>query len=125
MISKITKPETAQEAPVPAVFEGAITRQRAKVLQHKFNESMMLASDLGQVKPADEVTEETIKKDALKIEDSSLKKDGPKRELAKKNQAPSEDHLHGLEKPVLYQELSTSRVVHFNPSAPVQIPLVD
>ncbi|KAL0796346.1 hypothetical protein Bca101_067723 [Brassica carinata] len=110
---------------VPTVFEGAITRQKAKVLQHKFNESMMLTSDLGQVKPADEVTEETIKKDALKIEDSSLKKDGSKRELAKKTQAPSEDHLHGLEKPVLYHKISTSRVVHFNPSVPVQIPLVD
>ncbi|KAL0898793.1 hypothetical protein Bca101_082754 [Brassica carinata] len=112
MISKITKPETAQEVPVPTVFEGAITRQRAKVLEHNFNESMMLASDIGQ-------------KDALKIEDSSLKKDGPKRELAKKNQAPSEDYLHVFEKPVLYNEPSTSRVVHFNPSVPVQIPLVD
>ncbi|KAG2307225.1 hypothetical protein Bca4012_083773 [Brassica carinata] len=125
MISKITKPETTQEVPVPTVFEGAITRQRAKSLEHKFNESMILTSDLRQVKPADEVTEEIIKKDALKIEDSSLKKDGPKRELAKKNQAPSEDHLHELEKPVLYHELSTSRVVHFNPSVPVLNPLVD
>ncbi|KAL0796347.1 hypothetical protein Bca101_067724 [Brassica carinata] len=80
MISKITKAETAQEVPVPTVFVGAITRQRAKVVQHKFNESMMFASDLGQVKPADEVTEETIKKNALKI-----------RELAKKIQEPSED----------------------------------
>ena len=76
MISNITKPETVQDvplAPVPTVFKGVITRQRAKVLQHKFNESMILASDLGQV------------------EDSSLKKDELKSELAEKNQASSED----------------------------------
>ncbi|KAF2556771.1 hypothetical protein F2Q68_00015213 [Brassica cretica] len=76
MISNITKPETVQEVPlvsVPTVFKGAITRQRAKVLQHKFNESMILASDHGQV------------------EDSSLKKDELKSETAEKNQASSED----------------------------------
>ena len=76
MISNITKPETVQDVPlvpVPTVFKGAITRQRAKVLQHKFNESMILASDLGQV------------------EDSSWKKDELKSEPAEKNQASSED----------------------------------
>ncbi|XP_033139527.1 uncharacterized protein LOC117131540 [Brassica rapa] len=31
MISNITKSETVQEVPVPTVFKGAITRQRAKV----------------------------------------------------------------------------------------------
>ncbi|KAG5411051.1 hypothetical protein IGI04_007370 [Brassica rapa subsp. trilocularis] len=63
MISNITKSETVQEVPVPTVFKGAITRQRAKVLQHKFNESMILASDLGQVKLADEPS---LKQDELK-----------------------------------------------------------
>ncbi|KAG2330143.1 hypothetical protein Bca52824_001323 [Brassica carinata] len=80
MISNIAEPETVQEVPVPTVFKGAITRQRAKVLQHKFNESMILASDLGKVKPAE----------ALTVKDSSLKKDEPKREPAEKNQASSE-----------------------------------
>ena len=63
MISNITKSETVQEVPVPTVFKGAITRQRAKVLQHKFNESMILASDLGQVKLAGEPS---LKQDELK-----------------------------------------------------------
>ncbi|KAF3532030.1 hypothetical protein DY000_02039591 [Brassica cretica] len=89
MISNITKPETVQDvplAPVPTVFKGVITRQRAKVLQYKFNESMILASDLGQV------------------EDSSLKKDELKSELAEKNQASS---LHALreEMRVMRQDL--------------------
>ncbi|KAF2572994.1 hypothetical protein F2Q70_00002156 [Brassica cretica] len=76
MISNITKPVTVQEVPLvplPTIFKGAITRQRAKVLQHKFNESMILASYLVQV------------------EDSSLKKDKLKSEPAEKNQASSED----------------------------------
>ncbi|KAL0836256.1 hypothetical protein Bca101_088145 [Brassica carinata] len=119
MISNITKPETVQDvplAPVPTVFKGVITRQRAKVLQHKFNESMILASDLGQVEDS------SLKKDELKselagqVEDSNLKKDELESEPAEKNQASSEDYLHGLENPVLYHELSISRVVHFDPS---------
>ncbi|KAG2248223.1 hypothetical protein Bca52824_087851 [Brassica carinata] len=77
MISNITKSETVQEVPVPTVFKGAIIRQRAKILQHKFNESMILASDLGQVKLAGE---SSLKKDELKSE-----------EPAKEKQASSED----------------------------------
>ena len=76
MISNITKPETVQDVPlvpVPTVLKGAITRQRAKVLQHKFNESMILASDLGQV------------------DDSSWKKDELKSEPTERNQASNED----------------------------------
>ncbi|XP_056849846.1 uncharacterized protein LOC130499619 [Raphanus sativus] len=69
MISNITKPETEQEVPIPTVFKGAITRQRAKILQHKFNESMILASDLGQVKQAEEDIKDVIKRDAVKIEE--------------------------------------------------------
>ncbi|KAF2561073.1 hypothetical protein F2Q70_00017113 [Brassica cretica] len=87
MISKITKPETAQEMPVPTIFKAAMTRPRAKILQHKFNESMILASDLGQVKPTDEAAKDKFKKDALKIEESSLKNDEP----AEKTKASSED----------------------------------
>ena len=87
MISKITKPETIQEVSVPTVFKGAITRQRPKILQHKFNESMILASDLGHVKLTEGAAEDNIKKGALKIEESSLKKDGP----AEKTRASSED----------------------------------
>ncbi|KAL0678683.1 hypothetical protein Bca4012_006664 [Brassica carinata] len=71
----ITKSETVQEVLVPTVFKGAITRQRAKILQHKFNESMILASDLGHVKLAGE---------------SSLKKDELSEEPAKEKQASSE-----------------------------------
>lgn len=77
MISNITKSETVQEVPVPTVFKGAITRQRAKVLQHKFNESMILASDLGQVKLAGEPS---LKQDELKDA-----------EPVKEKQASSED----------------------------------
>jgi len=69
MISNITKPDDEQEVSIPTVFKGAITRQRAKILQHKFNESMILASDLGQVKQAEEVTKEVIKGDAEKVEE--------------------------------------------------------
>ncbi|KAF2578734.1 hypothetical protein F2Q70_00012554 [Brassica cretica] len=68
MISNITKSETVQEVPVPTVFKGAITRQRAKILQHKFNESMILASDLGHVKLAGE---SSLKKDELKSEEET------------------------------------------------------
>ncbi|KAF3501327.1 hypothetical protein F2Q69_00043025 [Brassica cretica] len=35
-----TQPEEAKDVPMPIVFKGPITRKRAKVLQHKFNESL-------------------------------------------------------------------------------------
>ncbi|KAL0702364.1 hypothetical protein Bca4012_058486 [Brassica carinata] len=74
MISNITKPEIDQGVHIPIVYKGAITRQRAKILQHKFNESMILASDLGQVKPVEGDTKDVIKRGALK---SSLKNSPP------------------------------------------------
>ncbi|KAL0802506.1 hypothetical protein Bca101_057682 [Brassica carinata] len=69
MISNITKPEIDQGVHIPIVYKGAITRQRAKILQHKFNESMILASDLGQVKPVEGDTKDVIKRGALKVQE--------------------------------------------------------
>ncbi|KAL0802505.1 hypothetical protein Bca101_057681 [Brassica carinata] len=69
MISNITKPEIDQGVPIPTVFKGAITRQRAKILQHKYNENMILASDLGQVKPVEGDTKDVIKRGVLKVQE--------------------------------------------------------
>lgn len=81
----LTQPEEATDVPMPIVFKGPITRKRAKILQHKFNESMMLAFDCGQDKPSDEPADEYTS--SLETEELSLKNDGP----TEKIKPPSKD----------------------------------
>ncbi|KAF2570401.1 hypothetical protein F2Q70_00004114 [Brassica cretica] len=80
-----TQPEEAKDVLMPIVFKGPITRKRAKILQHKFNESMMLAFDCGQDKPSNEPADEYTS--SLETEELSLKNDGP----TEKIKPPSKD----------------------------------
>ncbi|KAG2330068.1 hypothetical protein Bca4012_020378 [Brassica carinata] len=43
---------------MPIVYEGPMTRQRAKVLQHKFNESMMMAYGQDKLKEMELISKE-------------------------------------------------------------------
>ncbi|XP_024013867.1 uncharacterized protein LOC112087974 isoform X2 [Eutrema salsugineum] len=60
----LTEPEL-QDVEVPIFHEGPITRQRAKILQHKYNQSMMQAmSQVDQVKPQEDQEVDPLKAQA-------------------------------------------------------------
>ncbi|KAL0713429.1 hypothetical protein Bca4012_020407 [Brassica carinata] len=77
---------------MPIVYEGAVTRQRAKVLQHMFNESMMMA--YGQDKPKEE--------QSILLEEEKLARsheDGPDKPAREEDLwplIPKQDQVHYL-----------------------------